>query len=136
MVGVEIADESMQRLWRLRELNERALRAITAGEGDAIDQELATGVLEISQVWSATSPYMTGTLSSAVRGEVQGGLGRVYIDPGVTNPISGGLPAEYGPEVHERKPWVANLVANDVPRIMTELAVRLYGRLDEIYRGQ
>lgn len=133
---VEIANEQelMARLWELRLKNQRVLKGISRG-GDIISSVVATAVFEFSQEWQHAAPYLTHTLQSATRGEVDGGEGSIHIDPGVTNPVFGGKPSIYGPIVHNRQPWVSTLVASHSQRIMTNAGRELFARLDEVYQG-
>lgn len=63
---------------------------------------------------AARSPWLYGVLSKShrwryERGVYGFGLGVAHItldiDPDIEHPILGGKPVEYGPEVHDRKPW-------------------------------
>lgn len=122
------------RLGELHQLNRQMLRDITAGAGGTIDKVLAQVTLDISDAAVRRSPYLTGTLASAHRGKMVGaGEGLVFIDPGVTNPVYGGRPAQYGPLVHERKAWFGDTVAQDAPRILVAAAETLINHLEDIY---
>lgn len=113
----------------LRELqrqNTEALRAITEGtEGIT-----ARAVLRLRDAGSASSPWLTGTLSTAHRGDVypeQAGVTRgvVYIDPAVVNPVFGGYPSVYGPIVHRRKPWLLSVAVLEGPGVLNDAAQEL-----------
>lgn len=134
MVSVEIDQRSMAELWELHQRNVEALRAITIGDGDAIDQAVARATLELSEAASGYAPYLTGTLSSAHRGQFLAGEGKVYIDPTVVNPVYGGYAAVYGPALHKRDPWFWTAITQAGPRIMGDVANELFGRLDAIYQ--
>lgn len=88
-------------------------------------QVVAHGVLRLQSGAQTRSPYLTGTLAFAHTGEVygidDGAEGRIYIDPSIVNPVFGGRPADYGIEVHQRKPWFDDTMSQDGEAVMVEM---------------
>jgi hypothetical protein len=86
----------------IQEAQRANLRIINAmkpsgGLGRAI--QYALGALHRRAVYN--TPWDTGSLRASHRIEWNGGYrGRIYIDPGATNPRSSQRPAEYGPRLH------------------------------------
>lgn len=130
MISVEIAQESMQALWRLRRQHQEALRRL---DGPLPDRMVAFVAVRIGQRWEEDAPRLTGTLASATREQILQGEGRVFIDPTVENPILGGLPSVYGPAVHERNPWVDRIYHTDTPQILTDMSKVFFDELNEVY---
>lgn len=88
-------------------------------------QVVAHGVLRFQSEAQTRSPYLTGTLAFAHTGEIRADgnavEGTVFIDPSVVNPVFGGRPAEYGTDVHRRKPWFNNAYEQAKETIVDEM---------------
>jgi hypothetical protein len=133
MFTIEIDPASKRALLELRRRNREALRVITPGES-GLDDLIADATLQLRDAAERNAPRLTGALARAHRGQFADLVGRVFIDPSAQNPVSGGFPAEYGPVVHGRKPWMAEAVARDAPRILIATGERLFERFDGVYR--
>lgn len=100
-LGDAIEQSLLNDLIKLQQLNREGLegQANDAGEG-FLDREIAAATLKILDMLAAASPYLTGTLQSAHRGESyrdEGWIvGYLHIDPYVENPIYPGRPIVYG----------------------------------------
>lgn len=134
MMWAEIDERSLRELEELRRRHHEAARALRTTGNTAITRVLAFVTTELGEVWENRAPVLTGTLASATRERIFADYGKVFIDPTVENPVFGGMPVRYGPAVHGRKPWVDQLWANDMPRIMVEGGKRLFAELDGIYQ--
>ena len=134
MIEVSIDQESMREIKELRRRHHNAVKQLATTGNTAVTRMLAFASAEIGQKWEERSPYLTGTLSKATREQVFGGVGKVFIDPTIENPILGGYPSIYGPVVHRRKPWVQRVFVNDVPRIVTDASVKFFGEIDREYK--
>jgi len=102
---------ALQELNRLRVANDQALKALHDDAPDTLAGKTADLLRDIANYAASVAPFLTGTLRSAHRGELidvqpEHVVGLVYIDPNVVNPVFGGFPAQYGIEVHQRKPWM------------------------------
>ena len=108
------------------------------GEGGLAWQVVAHGVLRFQGEAQTRSPYLTGTLAFAHTGEVYdidgGAEGRVYIDPSIVNPVFGGRPAEYGIDVHQRKPWFDNTFSQEGETILNEMLAMAADLAVEVWR--
>lgn len=135
MVKVEIDKRSLQEIEELRERHREAFKAIDPGTlGSPAEQMIFFIIDEGGEVWEATAPRQTGTLAMATRERLDDGSGRIFIDPGVSNPISGGLPVVYGPVAHERTPWVDSLANVTLPGIMFRASEKFLDQFGEIYQ--
>lgn len=134
MIFTEIDQRSLRELEELRRRHHAAARALRTTGNTAVTRVLAYVTTELGEVWENTAPRLTGTLASATRERIFQDQGKVFIDPTVENPVFGGMPVRYGPAVHGRKPWVDQLWANDMPRIMAEGGERLFREMDGIYQ--
>ena len=130
-----IVEGGMDRLWDLRERNRRLLEYVQGNTGQGLDRMVAGVTLRVRDAAEARSPYLTGTLASAHRGEIEEGgeSGLIYIDPFVRNPLNQGNPAIYGPIVHNRRDWFAQTVEQDAPGILVDEGSALIRRMGEIY---
>jgi hypothetical protein len=126
-------DTAMQPLWELQRRAREMQQATIAGAGSVVDRVGATATLALSDAASDQAPYLTGSLSSAHRGEWEDDHGLVYVDPGVINPIMGGKPSIYGVEVHGRKPWLDWTIEQDAPEIMDRAMQDLMAGWDDIW---
>lgn len=134
MIVSEIAAESLRQLEELRQAHHEATRLLQTGGNTAVTRMLAFVAYELGEIWHRDSPRLTGTLASAEREQVFNDQARIFLDPTVVNPVFGGRPEIYGPIVHQRKPWVANLMQRDAPRILAEGGSQLFQELDGVYR--
>ena len=134
MVAVEIDRMSMLALWDLRNRLQVAQRQLQTVGPTATVRMLAFIVDEYDEVWEERAPFLTGTLASATRSQVVFDTGRVFIDPATVNPIMGGRPVDYGPQVHERRPWVEQLFYSETPRIVKDAQETLWDAMDGIFR--
>lgn len=106
----EFDRQLMAAYWRVFNLHQRCLRLIS--ETPPLDLVAVMARLTMMTVAyaSGVAPYYTGTLASSHRGDVETGpgtiTGTIFLDPSVTNPVLGGKPAVYGPEVHVSRPWL------------------------------
>lgn len=135
MFEVTIAPQSMQQIEELRRMHREAFRAIDATTlGSPAEQMIFKIIERAGEVWEGTAPRQTGTLAAATRERLFDGNGRIFIDPSVSNPVSGGLPVVYGPVVHQRRPWVDSLVNVTLPGIMFRASEEFLDEFGEIYR--
>jgi len=134
MPSVRIGRESLEELAELRRRHHEATRLVQESGNTAVTRMLAFVVTRAGQVWEETAPRLTGTLASATREQVFGGEALIYIDPTVENPVFGGYPAIYGPIVHDRRPWVENLINDRLPSILQKGAEQLFEELSWAYR--
>ncbi len=135
MISVQVDPKSMAALWDLQQRNTQALKAITPGES-GYDDLIADATLKLRDAAVQEAPRLTGSLKSAHRGILAAaGTGQVFVDPAVRNPIYGGQPSVYGQIVHQRKPWLARTLHLHGTRILSEVGVKLFRRLDDIYKG-
>jgi len=95
-------------LWELFAANARVLEALEADSTQmiAVSANLARNTRNFA---SEHAPWLTGTLSSAHRGiafaEGDKTVAEIFIDSTVQNPVFGGYPVDYGPDVHVNQPW-------------------------------
>lgn len=126
-------EAKLEELWELRRKNLQVLDGITEG-GDIVKAALAQAAQSMSTAAGRRAPRLTGTLQSAHRGELMAGyLGRVFISPTVQNPVFGGYPVEYGPIVHERKPWFDQTIISDGQAILGYAGEMIFGRIGDIW---
>lgn len=82
------------------------------------------------------SPYLYGVLKNAHRDAAKYGddgmEGAVYLDPAVTHPILGGMPYDYGKEIHDEgtmwagpRPWFAWTIEDVGDSIMSRYDSRI-----------
>ena len=124
--------QALTALWELREANRQLLSALS-NDGPAIHRTAAWVTLALSDRLSANAPYLTGTLASAHRGIAEGNEGLLFVDDDVVNPVFGGKPANYGEEVHSRKPWWVATFENDAEQILVEGLLLLDAEIDELW---
>ncbi len=136
MFDVSIAPESIEKLEALRRAHASAAAQMVSGGDTAVTRMVAFITTELGQAWERSAPKLTGTLAAATREQVFDAEGKVYIDPSVVNPVFGGLPAEYGPIVHGRTPWVGQVFAQDAPQILSTAGERFFGEIDAEYRKE
>lgn len=130
---VELAPESIKELEALRRAHAAAVAQMVVGGGTAADRMVAFVTTELGAAWERGAPKLTGTLAAATREQVFDTEGKVFIDPGIVNPVFGGRPGEYGPIVHGRKPWVDQVFSNDAPNILATAGERFFGEIDAEY---
>lgn len=133
---VEIAPESLERLEALRRAHANAAKAMIITGDTAATRMVAFVTTQMGAAWELRAPRLTGTLASATREQVFDAEGKVNIDPTVVNPVFGGSPAEYGPIVHGRKPWVDQVFSQDAPQILSTAGTRFFGEIDEEFRKE
>lgn len=133
MVDVEIDRRAMFDLWELRDKLHAAQRELETTGPTATVRMLAFVVNEYGEAWEDNAPFLTGTLASSTREIVIFNTGRVFIDPANVNPILGGKPVDYGPKVHQRKPWVSDVFYSETKRIVTKGQNMLFESMDEIF---
>ncbi|MCC6603112.1 MAG: hypothetical protein IT327_07875 [Anaerolineae bacterium] len=133
MIGVEIAPESIAEIEALRLRLRLANQWLVIGGDSGPTRMMAYVATELGAKWEAGAPRLTGTLAAATREQVLDDTGRVFVDPTVTNPVFGGNPAEYGPAVHQRRPWVAEVMASDAPGILSKAGELFFAELQEIF---
>jgi len=124
--------DALAKLKRLRAANRKALEEIKSKEGTAAGKMVIGITQAFAERWEATAPRLTGTLASSTREQFRNGRGQVFIDQGTTNPVFGGKPAEYGPIVHRRQPWVAQLM-RDARRIVQAEAEVFVESIGDVY---
>lgn len=134
MIITEIDQRSLDELERLRWRHHQAARLLRTSGETAVTRMLAFVSTELGGLWEANAPRVTGTLASATREQQLAEAARVFIDPTVENPVSGGFPAEYGPRVHQRKPWVERIYTQDAPRVLQEGGRQLFHEMDGVYQ--
>lgn len=129
-----IIQESLDELWELRDRHRAAVSQLVTNGRTAVSRALAFIVSQYGYFWEKTAPWLTGTLASATRERVFNNEGRVFIDPTIENPVTGGFAAVYGPVVHDtRNPWVTRLYYDQTEQILRDGADLLWDALDEIY---
>ena len=103
--------QGLENLWSLAEANRTALRILEGKDTQLVNVMAAAGGRTLDFARSI-SPFLTGTLSSAHRGEVEEVAGTTYrmlfelfIASDVVNPVTRDKPVDYGPVVHEGFPW-------------------------------
>jgi len=133
MIGVEIAPESIAEIEALRLRLRLANQWLVIGGDSGPTRMVAYVTTELGDKWEANAPRLTGTGAAATREEVLDDIGKVFIDPTVTNPVFGGHPADYMPVVHQRQPWVAALMASDAPGILSKAGELFFAELQEIF---
>lgn len=133
MVEITVDRSSMFALWDLRNRLIAANRELQVTGPTAVVRMLAFVSGEYGKAWEETAPFLTGSLASATREQVVFDTGRVYIDPAVRNPILGGYPAEYGPEVHKRRPWVNEVFYSETARIVKEAQDLIWEAMNEAF---
>lgn len=132
-VAITIDRMSMLALWELRNRAVEANRQLQTVGPTAVVRMLAFVTGEYGEKWEEEAPFLTGSLASATREQVIFDTGRVYIDPAVRNPILGGYPAEYGPKVHLRKPWVNDVFYSETARIVGEAKGMIWDAMNEAF---
>lgn len=90
-----------ERISGWKDANRRLLQELSdTSSAGPLGRAVAAGTLQLRDLTAGASPVDTGTLQSAHRGRIEpaGGevAGIVYIDPYVTNPVSGTHPEFYG----------------------------------------
>lgn len=133
MVEITVDRSSMFALWDLRNRLIAANRELQVTGPTAVVRMLAFVSGEYGKAWEEAAPFLTGSLASATREQVVFDTGRVYIDPAVRNPILGGYPAEYGPEVHKRRPWVNEVFYSETARIVKEAQDLIWEAMNEAF---
>lgn len=128
-----IAQAELDKLWELRRKLAAAAREVVTSGDTAVTRFTAFVTTELGDRWEATAPRLTGTLASATRERIEGGEGKVFIDPSVVNPVFGGYPAVYGVEVHDRKPWVEILYTQGAQSVLVEGGQKFFGEFDRIF---
>lgn len=136
MYEPEITEESLERLAALRRAHLAAAQQLITSGDTATTRMVAFVTTELSQAWELRAPRLTGTLASATQEQVFDAQGKVNIDPTVVNPVFGGRPADYGPVVHSRTPWVDQVFSQDAPRILVQAGSDFFGEIDEEYRKE
>lgn len=136
MFDVSIAPKSLEQLAALRRAGHAAAAQMITSGNTAADRMVAFVTTELGQAWERSAPKLTGTLAAATREQVFDAEGKVYIDPSIVNPVFGGLPAEYGPIVHGRTPWVGQVFTQDAPQILATAGERFFGEIDEEFRKE
>ena len=132
-VTITVDRSSMFALWELRNKVIEANRQLQATGPTAVVRMLAFVTGEYGKAWEDSAPFLTGSLASATREQVVFDTGRVYIDPAVRNPILGGYPVEYGPEVHKRRPWVNDVFYSETKRIVEEGQQMIWEAMNEVF---
>ena len=133
MIGVEIAPESIAEIEALRLRLRLANQWLVIGGDSGPTRMMAYVATELGAKWEAGAPRLTGTLAGATREQLLDDTGKVFIDPTVTNPVFGGSPAEYGPAVHQRDPWVARLMVSDAPGILSKAGELFFAEIAELF---
>ncbi len=133
MVEITVDRSSMFALWDLRNRLHEASRQLQVVGPTAVTRMLAFVTNEYGEAWEENAPFLTGSLASATREEVIFDTGRVFIDPAVRNPILGGYPAEYGPKVHTRKPWVEQVFYSETKRIVEGAQDMIWEAMNEVF---
>lgn len=133
MVEITVDRSSMFALWDLRNRLHEASRQLQVVGPTAVTRMLAFVTNEYGEAWEENAPFLTGSLASATREEVIFDTGRVFIDPAVRNPILGGYPAEYGPKVHQRKPWVEQVFYSETKRIVEGAQDMIWEAMNEVF---
>jgi hypothetical protein len=133
---VEIDPKSLKKLEALRRAHHNATRQMVFSGDTAATRMVAFVTTELGQRWEQRAPRLTGTLAAATREQVFAEQGRVDIDPSVINPVFGGSPADYGPTVHSRNPWVDAVFSQDAPQILSTAGERFFGEIDDEYRKE
>lgn len=118
----------------------RALLQALAADNDSgiLAQATAAGTLKLRDVMAYQfSPYLTGTLRAAHRGEVftspQRAEGVIYIDPGVVNPVYGGYPAIYGMDLLDRVNWPEQAVQAAGQMVLDIMEQNVIGGISKIF---
>jgi hypothetical protein len=114
----------------LAERLERLALNVTPGRGGALDDSVAGVTARLADIAADLAPYDTGALSRSHAWAIEGGQGRVYLDPAAINWQSGGRPVEYGPIVHEQQPWLEWTMVQ-APAILAEEGRSLVANLAE-----
>ena len=133
MFDVEVDPKSIKKLEALRRAGANATRQMVFSGDTAVTRMVAFVTTETGKAWEARAPRLTGTLATATREQVFNEQGLVDIDPFITNPVFGGLPAEYGPVVHGRRPWVDEVFSQDLQPILATASERFFGEIDAEY---
>lgn len=133
MVEITVDRSSMFALWDLRNRLHEANRQLQVVGPTAVTRMLAFVTNEYGEAWEEDAPFLTGSLASATREKVIFDTGRVSIDPAVRNPILGGYPAEYGPKVHARKPWVKRVFYSETKRIVEGAQDMIWEAMNEVF---
>lgn len=133
LVSVQIATESVAEIEELRRRLHQAARELVTSGDTAVTRMIAYVATEFGEKWEADAPRLTGTLAAATRERLIDGTGKVFIDPSVTNPVFGGNPAEYGPAVHSRKPWVGQIMVSDAPGILSKAGEQFFAEIAEMF---
>ncbi len=121
---------------------DQALRApqmvehLLSDSDDGLDQAVHDTVFDGLQAAAANSPVWTGTLQASHTGEMTGfAEGRIFLRPGLINPILGGDPSIYGPmDVHPRKPWFEQTARDEMPGIIERHTEVLGRKIEATWR--
>lgn len=132
MISQNLWPGLVQPLNELRARTQLMLKA-TAVDTGPIREAGTEAVITLSDAAQDRSPLLTGTLAASHTAEWNETGGRVFIDPNTINPVFGGKPAEYGLEVHERKPWIEDTYEQDAPLIISDYMDNLMHRWNEIW---
>lgn len=100
-------------------------QTITPGSGGELDATVQRAAFALMIAAAGHSPVWFGVLRAAHRAEADGAKGRVFIAKGITHPVLGGHPDQYGVEVHQRKPWFTWTIEQDAPAILENERVKL-----------
>lgn len=96
--------------WAVFRFHQRGLRLMSETPPLSLVSVMARLTMLTVEFAAGIAPYYTGTLAASHRGEVETGPGTItgviFLDPSITNPVLGGKPVEYGPEVHVSQPWL------------------------------
>lgn len=133
MFDVEADPKSIKKLEALRRAGANASRQMVFSGDTAVTRMVAFVTTEAGKAWEARAPRLTGTLAAATREQVFNEQGLVDIDPFITNPVFGGSPAEYGPVVHGRWPWVDEVFSQDLQPVLATAGERFFGEIDAEY---
>jgi len=128
-------EKELKKLFDLRRVNRKIIKSLRHGNTDPVRGMVINVTRRIGAKWEQNAPRLTGTLASATRERVDGTEGLVFIDRGVVNPVFGGKPSTYGPIVHRRKPWIANVVRRDAPGILVDESKKFIRKLESEYES-
>lgn len=136
MFIAELDPKSVEAIQELRRRNQQALKALSTDGDTAVVRMLAFVVERYAQAWEDEAPVLTGTLAASTEGQVHrsSGEGQVFINQQRKNPVFGGKPADYGPIVHHRNPWVSQVFMTETPKIIKDSADLIWEAMDEIYK--
>lgn len=110
------------------------LAHIRAADGAfGLDNAVQFATLAADRYASSITPVRTGSWRTAHRPVVQGLAGRISLDEGAINPISGGRPAIYGAQLETERGGRYAVYARTVneagQRILDDAGARLYRSL-------